>query len=53
VLVRHEGEILAKYSNESKFTSPEWLAKLEKPVQNAPARKTSTTGKKKRRKKKK
>jgi len=47
VLVRHQGKILAKYSNENKFTTDEWLAKLAAPIQKDSTRKVSAGGKKK------
>ena len=33
VLVKHEGQIVAKYSDEKKYLSQEWIGKLDMPVQ--------------------
>ncbi len=53
VLVRHEGKILAKDSNENRFTSPDWLAKLDGPVQKRSGRKAASSGGKKKKRGKK
>jgi hypothetical protein len=34
VLVKYEGQIIAKYSDEKKFLTPEWIDKLDMPVQS-------------------
>jgi hypothetical protein len=52
VLVRHQGEILAKYSNEAKFTTDEWIAKLDGPVQRGSGSKAPASTEKKKKKKK-
>ncbi len=53
VLVRQDGKILAKYSNESKFTTEEWLEKLEGSVQKSSGMSSLSSSDKKKRKKKK
>jgi hypothetical protein len=52
VLVRQEGEILTKYTSDSKYTSKEWLAKLDGPVQKGSSSKASSSSSKKKKKKK-
>ena len=50
VLVKHKGQIIAKYSNEKKFLTPEWLDKLNVPLQESS--KDASKSKKKKKKKK-
>ncbi len=47
VLVKKDGKILAKKSNETKFTSAQWLGTLNGRVKKASGKKPSSSGKKK------
>jgi hypothetical protein len=48
VLLRAEGEIIAKYSSDKKFLSKEWLSKLDQPVSSGSG--SSSRNKKKKKK---
>jgi hypothetical protein len=52
VLVRHAGTVLASQSNESKYTTEEWLAKLDGPIQKSSGKATTTSNSGKKKKKK-
>jgi hypothetical protein len=51
VLLKIDGEILAKYSNENKFLSAEWLVRLDKPIVSGGAKSREDSKKKRRNKK--
>lgn len=47
ILVKYQGKIVAKYSDEKKFLTDEWLGKLDGPVESGKARSGSKKAKKK------
>ncbi|MDZ8117072.1 hypothetical protein [Pontiella agarivorans] len=47
ILVRNEGQIVAKYSDERKYLTPTWMGRLDMPVEAGSARSSAPKKKKK------